>query len=107
ALGGGSESVRNVLQRRAQAERAVFHGPGDELLHAFELGGSCRTIVLADDVVAHASGANEGADIDRRMRTLVEPLEIIAKRSPVLRHAEVTGLRCGIPNHPIVYGCDG
>jgi hypothetical protein len=66
-----------------------FHRLRDQLLHALELGGGGRPIVLADDVVAQTAGADERGDVDRRVRSLFEPAEIVAERPPVLRDAEV------------------
>ena len=47
-LVGGGESVRNVLQGRAEAQRSVFHGLRDQAFHLFELRRRRAAIVFAD-----------------------------------------------------------
>ena len=66
-LVGRGEPIGNVLKRRAQPERALLHRLGDKPAHLVKLRGRGRTIVLADDVIANAPGADECAEIDRRV----------------------------------------
>ena len=101
-LVGGREAVRDVLQRRADAERALAHRAGDQRLHLGDLVGGRRPVGLADDVVAQAAGADEGADVDGRGRAL-EPGEVLVERAPVLGHLEevVAGLAVG--HHLVVH----
>ena len=88
-LVGRRKAIGHVLERRAEAERALLHGLRDDLPHLVELS-RCRTaIVLADDVVAHTARADERRDVDRRTRSLVETFEVVAERTPILRDAEV------------------
>jgi len=103
---GGREAIRHILERGAEAERALLHCLLDKLPHRVELGGRRRTVVLANNVVADATGPDECGDVDGRMRAELEPAEVVGERAPVLRHAEMSGTRRGLADHPIVDGRD-
>ena len=106
-LVGRGEPVGHVLQRRAEAERALLHRLRDELLHLLEFRRRRRPIVLADDVVANAAGADERADVDRRTRPLLEPLEVVgrASASPARRRSASRSAR-RLGNHAVVHRRD-
>ncbi len=101
-LVGGREAIGHVLQRRAHAERALLHRLRHDLSHLVELRRRGAPIVLANDVVPDAAGADEGGDVDRRVRSLLEPLEIFAERAEVLRDAEMRVGRLRILHHAVV-----
>ena len=95
--------IGHVLKRRAQAERALFHRPGRERLHRVQFRRRRAAIVLADDEVAQSAGAHERPDVDRGMRTRLEPLEIIAERPPILGDPEMLGVVGAFLDHPVVH----
>jgi hypothetical protein len=74
--------VGHVLERRRHAERAVAHGLVDDFLHPRELLRRGAAVLLADDEVAHAAGADEGAEVDRGAAPL-KRLEVAAERAKV------------------------
>ncbi len=100
------EAIGHVLQRRAEPERALLHRLRDQLPHLLELGCRCGTVGFADHVVANAARAHQRGDVDRRPRSILEPLEVVGQRAPVLRDAEVRGRRRRFGDEPIVHRRD-
>ena len=70
-----------VLQRSGYANRAVVHRLAHQRLHAFELGGRRRAIVVADHGPPHLSGADVAGQIDPHA-LLFQAGEVLAERAP-------------------------
>ena len=79
------------LKARDQTDGALLHGSGDELLHAFQLGGSGGASGIPQHDSTHLVRRHVRGDIhgDALFR---EPLEIAGKRRPVERRTAGLGL---------------
>src|ERR1019366_1737422 len=105
-LVGGVVEIGNVLQRRGDSERAVFHGLRDERLHSVELGRAGSPILCSDDHPAEPPEPDERAEVDRGGGP-PEPHEVREERRPVRPEAVVSVRVFVALEQRFVEGCDG
>ena len=98
--------VGHVLERGRDADRAVPHGLIHEVAHLLQLFRRRAAVGFADDVVAHAAGADEGREVDGAAAAL-EGLEVAVERREVGRESVALVDVHALGEHRGVQGRDG